>query len=136
MSRGLALRGYQPMCSDRLWAFCYNQHRQHRCYTPNVPRNRQECFRNRHMPFCQSLKPGAYIVELIDFAQDRCKRHGQTPRLLKKPKMGKLQMDWLRSEDLKEEKNVTAPIIIIARMGFCGSLRPSTQGKSVYHPAV
>jgi len=23
-------------------------------------------------------------------------------------------MDWLRSEDLKEEKNVTAPIIIIA----------------------
>jgi hypothetical protein len=25
-----------------------------------------------------------------------------------------LQMDWLRSEDLKEEKNVTAPIVIIA----------------------
>ena len=23
-------------------------------------------------------------------------------------------MDWLRSEDLKEEKNVTAPIVIIA----------------------
>ena len=23
-------------------------------------------------------------------------------------------MDWLRSEDLKEEKNVTAPILIIA----------------------
>jgi hypothetical protein len=23
-------------------------------------------------------------------------------------------MDWLRSEDLKEEKNITAPIIIIA----------------------
>ena len=23
-------------------------------------------------------------------------------------------MDWLRSEDLKEEKNVTAPMIIIA----------------------
>jgi hypothetical protein len=28
--------------------------------------------------------------------------------------VGKLQMDWLRSEDLKEEKNVTAPIAIIA----------------------
>jgi hypothetical protein len=27
---------------------------------------------------------------------------------------GELQMDWLRSEDLKEEKNVTAPIVIIA----------------------
>jgi hypothetical protein len=31
-----------------------------------------------------------------------------------KPKMGELQMDWLRSEDLKEEKNVTAPVGIIA----------------------
>jgi hypothetical protein len=28
--------------------------------------------------------------------------------------MEELQMDWLRSEDLKEEKNVTAPIVIIA----------------------
>jgi hypothetical protein len=25
-----------------------------------------------------------------------------------------LQMDWLRSEDLKEEKNVTTPVVIIA----------------------
>jgi hypothetical protein len=28
-------------------------------------------------------------------------------------------MDWLRSEDLKEEKNVTAPIIIIAVPALC-----------------
>jgi hypothetical protein len=28
--------------------------------------------------------------------------------------VGELQMDWLRSEDLKEEKNVTAPTSIIA----------------------
>jgi hypothetical protein len=28
--------------------------------------------------------------------------------------MEELQMDWLRSEDLKEEKNVTAPVSIIA----------------------
>jgi hypothetical protein len=28
--------------------------------------------------------------------------------------VGELQMDWLRSEDLKEEKNVIAPIVIIA----------------------
>jgi len=27
--------------------------------------------------------------------------------------MVKPQMDWLRSEDLKEEKNVTAPVIMI-----------------------
>jgi len=31
-----------------------------------------------------------------------------------KPKVGELQMDWLRSEDLKEEKNVTTPALIIA----------------------
>jgi hypothetical protein len=28
--------------------------------------------------------------------------------------MGELQMDWLSSEDLKEEKVVTAPRLIIA----------------------
>jgi hypothetical protein len=28
-------------------------------------------------------------------------------------------MDWLRSEDLKEEKNVTAPIVIIAVRALC-----------------
>jgi hypothetical protein len=28
-------------------------------------------------------------------------------------------MDWLRSEDLKEEKNVTAPIAIIAVHALC-----------------
>jgi hypothetical protein len=34
--------------------------------------------------------------------------------LAEKPKVGELQMDWLRSEDLKEEKDVTAPVFIIA----------------------
>jgi hypothetical protein len=33
---------------------------------------------------------------------------------LKSLRVGELQMDWLRSEDLKEEKNVTAPILVIA----------------------
>jgi hypothetical protein len=28
--------------------------------------------------------------------------------------MGELQMDWLSSEDLKEEKVVTAPLLIVA----------------------
>jgi hypothetical protein len=27
--------------------------------------------------------------------------------------VGELQMDWLRSEDLKEEKDVTAPTFIV-----------------------
>jgi hypothetical protein len=39
--------------------------------------------------------------------------------LAEKPKVGELQMDWLRSEDLKEEKNETAPIITIAFRAHC-----------------
>ena len=70
----------------------------------------------------QSLKPRADTMKLIDFAKDRCKRHGQTAFLAEKPKVGELQMDWLRSEDLKEEKNVTAPVIIIAVWGARPSL--------------
>jgi hypothetical protein len=59
-------------------------------------------------------------VKLIDFAQDRCK-HGQTAFSLKKPKVGELQMDWFRSEDLKEEKDVTAPTFIGAPLEHeCG----------------
>jgi hypothetical protein len=34
--------------------------------------------------------------------------------LAEKPKVGELQMDWLRSEDLKREKNLTALMPIIA----------------------
>jgi hypothetical protein len=34
--------------------------------------------------------------------------------LAERPKVGELQMDWLRSEDLKEVKVVTAPSFIIA----------------------
>jgi hypothetical protein len=41
--------------------------------------------------------------------------------LAETPKVGELQMNWLRSEDLKEEKNVTAPVAIIA---VAKTLRP------------
>jgi hypothetical protein len=34
--------------------------------------------------------------------------------LAEKPKVEELQMDWLRSEDLKEEKVITTPVVIIA----------------------
>jgi hypothetical protein len=59
--------------------------------------------------FRQCLKACAHILELVGFAQDRLKRHGYTVLSLKTPKVGKLQMNWLRSEDLKEEKVVTTP---------------------------
>ena len=45
--------------------------------------------------------------------------------LAEKPKVEQLQMDWLRSEDLKEEKNVTAPIAIIA---VAKTMHPVPQG--------
>ncbi len=60
----------------------------------------------------QSFQTSTHTVELIDFAQDRFKGHG-TPLSRNKTKMGGLQMDWLRSEDLKEEKVVTTPVITI-----------------------
>ncbi len=105
------------LCSDRLWAFRHNQHSQYSCCIANVSSNRQECFRYGRMLVRQSLKPRADTMKLIDFAQDRCKRHGQTAFLAEKPKVRELQMDWLRSEDLKEEKDVTAPVVIIAEQG-------------------
>ena len=47
------------------------------------------------------------------------KRCGRLPAPAEKPKVGELQMDWLRSEDLKGEKNVTAPVVIIAVKALC-----------------
>jgi hypothetical protein len=49
-------------------------------------------------------------MELLDFVQDRFKRQERIALSQDKPKVGELQMDWLRSEDLKEEKVVTAPV--------------------------
>jgi len=57
----------------------------------------------------QCVEARADVLELIDFAQDRLKRHRHTARSLKKPKVGEIQMVWLRPEDLKEEKVITAP---------------------------
>jgi hypothetical protein len=37
-----------------------------------------------------------------------------TPLSGKNPKVEELQMDWLRSEDLKKEKMVTAPVSVVA----------------------
>jgi hypothetical protein len=63
----------------------------------------------------QRLKVSTDIVELIDFAQDCLKRHGHTALSQKRLRWGELQMDWLRSEDLKEEKVITTPAATIPR---------------------
>ena len=59
--------------------------------------------------------------------QDRCGRKAADGPLAEKPKVEQLQMDWLRSEDLKEEKNITASRRIIAGKDVLhfGAARPS-----------
>jgi hypothetical protein len=59
----------------------------------------------------------ADVVELIDFVQNRFKSHGYTVVYVES-KMKELQMDSLRSEDLKEEKVVTTPLPIVAIVGY------------------
>jgi hypothetical protein len=53
-------------------------------------------------------------VELIDFAQDRFKIHGQTALSLNSLRRENFRWTGLRSEDLKEEKVVTTPVAIVA----------------------
>jgi len=65
------------------------------------------------MLFRQSLKTRTDAVELVDFVQDRFKNHhGLHRSLAGKPKVGRLQMDWLRSEDLKEGKVIITSLLI------------------------
>jgi hypothetical protein len=55
----------------------------------------------------QCFETRTNFVEVIDFVQDRLKGHWAHRSLAETPKAGELQMDWLRSENLKEEKVVT-----------------------------
>jgi hypothetical protein len=65
------------------------------------------------MTVSKPLKASADIVELIDFTQDRFEQHGNTALSQELSKLGGLQMDRLRAEDLKEEKVVTTPVTTI-----------------------
>ena len=56
--------------------------------------------------------------------------NGSDSGLAEKPKVKDLQMEWLRTEDLKEEKNVTAPLLIIGR-SHCFLSLPSDVHKAV-----
>jgi hypothetical protein len=67
----------------------------------------------------QCLQTLTDVLQLIDFAQDRLKRHGIHRSLAEKPKVGELQMDWLRSEDLKEEKAVTTSLALYHTRRWC-----------------
>jgi hypothetical protein len=65
----------------------------------------------------QLLKTGTHVLELVNFMQDRLKRHAYTDFPLQCQcqclRRGELQMDWLRSEDLKEEKVVTTSLLSV-----------------------
>jgi hypothetical protein len=61
----------------------------------------------------QSLETRADVVELVDFLKDRFKHHGYTALSLRSLRLGGLQMDWLRSEDLKEEKVGNHPAVTV-----------------------
>jgi len=62
----------------------------------------------------EPAKPCTDTADWVNFGQDRCRLAGGDGLLAEKPKMGKLQMDWLRSEDLNEEKNGIASPTSIA----------------------
>lgn len=95
--------------SNQFGALSRDQHSQDSSRATNVSGDRYECFRHGRVLLRQPLKTRADIMELIDFIEDCFENHGFTP-LAEKPKMGGLQMAWLRSEDLKEEKVVTTPL--------------------------
>jgi hypothetical protein len=65
------------------------------------------------MKICQSLKTRADVLKLMNFVQNRFESHGCAPFMGLRE--GELQMDCLASEDLKEEKVVTTPIITVPR---------------------
>ena len=67
--------------------------------------------------FCtdQASRPSRVLVpRWVDFRLDRCQLTVGNCLLAEKPKMGKLQMNWLRSEDLNEENNGIASTASIA----------------------
>jgi hypothetical protein len=61
--------------------------------------------------------------------QEACADHS----LAEKPKVEELQMDWLRSENLKEVKEVTAPLLIIAgRQTWCSASEAAESRESLF----
>jgi hypothetical protein len=69
----------------------------------------------------------AMLIKSRPFLASPCRQTaGADHSLAEKPKVEEFQMDWLRSEDLKEEKNVTAPIAIVAGLGMMYSISMKT----------
>jgi hypothetical protein len=65
------------LCLDRLRAFRRDQHCQYRGGGANVSCNSDECVRQPGVLLRQPLKTSADGLELVNFAQDRFKRHGR-----------------------------------------------------------
>jgi hypothetical protein len=94
------------------WAVGSHRQYQHRGGIANVSRNRHECFCHGRMLFRRPSSRDPTFLSWSTSRNIRFKRHGQSALSLEKPKVGVLQMDWLRSEDLKEVKVATAPFLV------------------------
>ena len=66
--------------------------------------------------FCidRASRPSRVLIPRTGSTSVKIAASGGDCLLAEKPKMGKLQMDWLRSEDLNEEKNGIASAASIA----------------------
>jgi hypothetical protein len=95
--------------SDRVGTSRRHQHCQYGGTVAHVCRDCYQFFCHKRILLRQCLKTRADVAELIDFAQDRFKRHGHTALLLKNLRWEDVRWTGLRSEDLKEEKLVTTP---------------------------
>jgi len=69
--------------SDRLGTFSRNQHLQQGSRVMNASCDSQEWFRHERVFLRQCLKTLTHVLELIEFAQNRLKRHEYTALSLK-----------------------------------------------------
>jgi hypothetical protein len=106
--------------SNRPGTFSRDQHLQQSGSVANASCDGHECFCHERMLLRQCLKTLTDVLELIGFVQNRLKRHGYTALSLKKSKVGELQMDWLRSEDLKEVKVITTSVVTLTWLKVIG----------------
>jgi hypothetical protein len=88
--------------------------------------------------FIKETLVGEFYIDLASGSSTRAEMEDLTiaadRSLAEKPKVGELQMDWLRSEDLKEEKNVTASASIITAEGTIAPCRcPGSTRRTIGH---
>jgi len=103
------------------WGFSLSIHRNSRIVNNTISRSREIL-----AVLITATLLGEFRVSRVEAFLGRTNR---AVGLAEKPKVEELQMDWLRSEDLNEEKNVTASAAIIAVEAYCSLWLPSAVTK-------